>query len=270
MSLSLRSPALIRRRRMKVARRVIFWLFLILLIIAMPLWLSYADFLRIKEIEVIGANTLLASDIKSLAEERLAGKYFFLFPKNNAVLYSKEDIKSSLSKEFTQIDTVELNLSSLNMLEISVEMRKPSALWCRNLDTKLCYFIDNKGLVFEEAGDFSPGVYFIYYGNIEDEVIGALYLSSEEFKNVEAFKAGVRNLSLIPQSISPLSKGSFKLSVSGGDIIFSLRDDITATLSNLASVLADSKLKVVDNQELTVSSIDLRFGNKVILKKGTE
>ena len=252
---------------MKIARRVIFWLFLVLLITALPLGLSYADFLRINEVEVIGTNTLLASNIKSVAEKHLVGKYFFLFPKNNAVLYSKEDIKFSLSREFTQVDTVELNLKSLHKLEISVEMRKPSALWCRNLDTKPCYFIDNEGLVFEEAGDFSLGVYFIYYGNIEDEAIGALYLSPEEFKKVEAFKAGVRSLSLIPQSVSPLSKDSFTLAVSGGDIIFSLRDDVVATLTNLASVLGDSKLRVIKDQTLTVSSIDLRFGNKVILRK---
>ena len=55
--------------------------------------------------------------------------------------------------------------------------------------------------------------------------------------------------------------------VEGGAIIFSESQNFGDAITNLSSVLADSSLDVFADGELQAESLDLRFGNKVIIKR---
>jgi hypothetical protein len=146
--------------------------------------------------------------------------------------------------------------------------REVKALWCKGDTLTDCYFIDANGFIFDKSPSFTQNVYFVYRGNVDGEPVGAHYLPSDMFKKAELFTERIHSSGLDPISLTYMHDGESSLSLlGGGSILFSLQDDVEKSASNLNSVLSDTSLGLVKNGSLTVASIDVRYGNKVILKK---
>ncbi len=264
---SLRSPNLIKKRRKKIIFRSVFFLSIVIFVIAGPVFLSRADFVTISSIKVLGSSVVRSDEIIELSKRHLTGNYFFLFPKSNTLLYPKKTIQKEIALNFPRVDDVKIKLSSLKSIQISITERNPQSLWCKDDTFSDCYFLDSRGFVFDKSPTFSPNVYFVYIGRLDDSPLGDYYLPQKEFDLMNRFLSGFRSLGLNLESLNHVVGETYELKLSTGVIFFSLRDDPEKVVSNLESVLSDPKLDVLHDGGLTVKSIDLQYGNKVILKK---
>lgn len=267
---SLRSPKLVKRRRRELAFKLALCFFVIALVIALPVWLSRASFLSIDSISVNGNVVLSNNEIIDEVNKTLDGEWFLVFKKNSSILYPRKTIEKNILTRFSRVASVTVGLDSLKKIQIKVEERAPAFLWCR-LSPKECFFVDNSGLVFAPSPDFSKDVYVTFDGRISGNPIGQRYLDIQGFSALKDLITGLSSFKLVPQRVSHLEGNSYSISFSqGGMIIVSLSDDSKKILSNFESVLTDPTLNLFDGEALRVYSIDLRYGNKVILKKQKE
>lgn len=265
---SLRSPKLQKKRRRVLIVRISLVVFVLGILLGGPALLTHANFLEISHISVSGNAVVATNSIEKEIQKSLEGNYAKVFSKANVVIYPKNEIESHLISTFSRFESVKVTRDSLKSLRVTVVERKPFALWCQTMEKNSCYFIDSKGTIFDTAGDFSENVYFVYAGYVEGEPINAQFLSHDDFLKANSIISGIKNLKLAPIYFTHLAGTSFEVGLQTGEkILISLSDDPTIIISNLESILIDPSLTVFQNNELTVSSIDVRYGNKIVLKK---
>ncbi len=270
---SLRSPALIRKRRKRIFFRVFPIVAIGTLCILGPIFLLRASFLQIDKIEVRSSGGILKEEATSIVENNLVGNFLFVIPRRSIFFYPKQRIRDELQQNFPRIENLNIDLQRFSALVLELSLRKPTSLWCRGTTKEDCFFIDDQGFVFDKAGEFSDGIYFIYRGLLgegSEDPLGKQYLDTNNFVSLKDFVGKARDIGLLPKGITPIGNNSWSLIVLGGNILFSSEDDFSEVLANLGSLLSDEKLSLVKDGELQVASIDLRYGKKVILKKKEE
>lgn len=258
------------RRRRRVAFRVTLWSIFALIILATPVLLLRAPFSQIKGVEVKSPEGVYAEDVKGAIENMISGNFLLFIPKRSVLFYPKQEIVNELKNSFRRIESLNLDLKKDKVLHVELFLRKPISLWCQDRESGGCYFLDEKGFIFDDAGDFSSGIYFIYRGGVEGSPIGSFYLEESKFILVKDFVGKVRDIGFSPNELNMVSADSFDLSVAGGHILFSLEDNPSDVLANLTSLVGDPTLSILEGGELQVESIDLRYGKKIILKRKGE
>lgn len=264
---SLRRPELVVRRRRRTIFRITLLVAFILFICAAPVFLLRAPFSQIKEIEVISPEGIYVEEVKKFTEDMISGNFLFVIPKRSVLFYPKEEIESELMNSFRRIESLDLDLKKGGILHVNLSLRKPISLWCEDGEGGSCYFLDEKGFIFDDAGEFSSGIYFVYKGNIEGSPVGSSYLDEFKFTQVKDFIGKVRDIGFSPTEVRATSLDSLDLSVAGGHILFSLEDNLIDVLANLTSLTDDPTLSILKDGELQVESVDLRYGKKIILKR---
>lgn len=241
--------------------------------------ITRADALSIGTIEVKGAATVSAEEVKSLATEFLAGKYAYLFPKASALLYPAAALEGAIVARFPRVAAADARLLSPTALSISLTERTPHALLCSprpegegeegkepTEPATPCYFLDETGFVFSKAPEFSGTPFFRYesWASAEDPV-GTFFLPAERFRELDFFVASVRSAGTDPVSLALLPEGDVSLALSGGArILFSEAQDLAEVFENLQAVLSSEVVK--EQGVLSLDYLDLRFGNKVFYK----
>lgn len=271
-NLTHREEYLKRKRKKRIAYIGIFFLFLIILVV-LGSYLSHRKEFRISKVSLAGGVLITQEEVQKRTLDFLSGSYFWLFPKNNAVLYSKSRLEKNLKENFKRIDTINIKLNGFQNLSININERKPQALWCKgepkDMHDEECYFMDLNSTIFAKAPNFFGDAYFKYYGLIsEDNPIGLEYITpSTKFFEITDFVQSVRSLSLKPQYILSKDGGEFLMTLSGGaQIFFDTRESLTKVSANLEALLRTEELLNLDKSNLPVEYLDLRFGNKLYYK----
>ncbi|HEY4528304.1 MAG TPA: hypothetical protein VJJ48_00550 [Candidatus Paceibacterota bacterium] len=237
--------------------------FLLLTIVAV-LALRY-DKLRIQEIVVSGNEILDTQNITSAVAETLSGYYFYLIPRDSSLLYAKDNMRESLFTLYPRLSSLDIELNGLNTLLVNVRERKPYALYCP--DSPLdggdsCYFLDSSGFIFDQAPNFSRGVYFTYTSTPPLKSRGTTLMPSDEFTSLSQFIEKLKGLSIVPELLHLNNSERILETREGVTIIWSDEDDVELLFSNLLSFLgtqeADFWQKVLE--------LDLRTENKVFYK----
>ena len=304
-----------RKRRNRLLLRLGVVLFFILLIFFGLVALSRMQKFRIMTFELSGQVLVSPDEVVSASTDFLSGYYLGLFPRNNCLIYPQLALQKFLKDKFKRIDTIQTKLVGFKELDIIISERKQQALWCDGTpegaepvgaepagevsdnassvsvsstqisDTEKCYFLDDNGLIFSEAPNFSGNAYFKYYGGIGrpaadvagpsesglfDQVtspIGQTYLSTTTvFREVSDFVQSVGETSVTPISILAGDDGGFTMFLSdGGKIYFDESQPLSKTADNLKALLqtlSESSSTSVSN----IDYIDLRFGDKLYYK----
>lgn len=265
---SLQSPNLRRRRRIRIIARSFLFVLICAILFGVPIFLARTYRLQINTITVSGNAVISSSAVESVAKTVISGNYLYIFPKSNIFLYPKKSLENSLYSTFPRIEQLEISTIVPHIIQISLKEREAKALWCTGDSLSNCFLLDADGFIFDKSPSFTQNVYFVYRGGVEGDPIGKQFLPKEIFQKAELFVERIRSVGLDPVSLSYMQNDESSVELlKGGSILISLQDDIEKNISNLESVLLDPGLSLVKNGVLTVSSIDLRYGNKVILKK---
>ncbi len=230
-------------------------------------FITRADFLKVKNVDVTGNEIVNKASIQEIAEQELGAKRFWFFPKNNFLLFPRKLIENKIRNQFTTVADVSVSFEGISKLLVNVVEYKPTYLWCDSSESKKCYFMDNHGYIFTQSAGFSSGVLFTYYGNIDaTDPIGKTYLPEDKFKELNAFVDSLKLLKMTPIGLNSLSTDDYEILLSGGGkVIFSSREPFLTTFENLETVVTEQN-KIHSDFLANLDYVDVRFTSKVFVK----
>lgn len=224
--------------------------------------------INISDIRIKGSSTISKQTLKEFTQEKISGNYIFVFPKSNIFLYPKKDLQISLLENFKEIKETEVSFENFQSISVNIEERKPYSLYCGSYisTTTDCYFLDEDGLIFTKAPNFSGNVFLKYFGVLDTEdLIGGQFIPSKDFKEINFFLSSLSKINIIPIAFSVLDEKDFEVHLeSGGKILFGRVQNLSDVYENIQSVF-DSEDFNEDNLP-NLDYVDFRFGNKVYFK----
>jgi CHASE3 domain sensor protein len=270
-----------KRKRKVIRNRIIFFAIIFLILFVGLAFLSHWKKINIEKIEIKGNRVVETQKIESAVNKVISGKYLWIFPKRNSLIYPTKKIKNKLSQEFKRLKdiTIEVDPNELQILNITVSEYKAKYLWCgntipENFTSQQCYFLDSDGYIFDEAPYFSGEVYFKFYGNINSENPIGSNFSNTYFTKIISLKEAIEKMNLKPTTfyLEDADEGSIYLSSNfqapnAPKIMFKLDSDYPKLIENLQSAITTEPLQTKIKTDLTsLLYVDLRFGNKVYFK----
>lgn len=277
----LNSPRLLElknKRRKILIRKILIISIGFMLIFGGLSYISKIGRLNISGVEVVGNKVIDSEAIINIVNRETAGKYIWLFPKTNIFLYPKNKIEYSLGNEFKRLTDIDIETTDRKIL-VSVGEREPVYTWCgvvppEEETTEICYFLDKKGFIFDEAPYFSGEVYFKFYGSTGKESDpSGVYLAEGYFDRLIIFKDDLSNMNLKPVMLYIEEGENLKIFLSKKDspknpeIRFKKDSDFKKIATNFKAALdTEPLLSKFKNEYSKLEYIDLRFGNKVYYK----
>ena len=280
------SPRLLELKKKKkqvfIRKIVIFGVLFVLLLVSL-VFISRINRLNFYDINVSGNKIIDTTTVQKVVEEKLSGKYIWLFPKTNIFLYPKTGLKEELANAFKRFKSIEISSQNVNTLHIEVAERSPEYLWCGNTlpaidERRTCYFLDTEGYIFDEAPYFSGEVYFKFYGETELSKDGGnpsgSHIAPQNFSNLISFKNTLAEIGLKPATLYIGNDDNLKMGLSrarttgaAAEILFKKDSDLQKISENLKAALnAEPLQSKFKNEYSSLEYIDLRFGNKVYYK----
>lgn len=277
----LSSPRLTQlRRKRKRAFRIKFSIFFMAGVLVL-VGLSFAtriNKLNIDKVMVEGNKVVETEDLEQEIKNDLSGRYFWLFPRTNFLIYPKNKIRNDLANKFKRVKKVSFNVENFKTLHVSIEEYEGKYLWCgivipvlnNNVEQK-CYFMDSGGYIFDEAPYFSGQVYFKFFGgiNLQKEDPSGNYFAPEYFGKIITLKDNMEKMNLKPTSFWFESQDEVDISLAGEPsmsprVIFKIDSDYQKLTENLQAAISTEPLQTeLKDKFYSLQYIDLRFGNKV-------
>ena len=276
----LNSPRLLelkKHRRRIVLNKILFSVFVCLVLFIILVFISRLNKLNIFEIKITGNKIVDTELINDVVKNNLQGHYLYFFPRSNFLLLPKNTIKQELVSKFKRLKDISISLGEANTLAISVSEREGKYIYCgENLPSIIpsneespCYFVDESGYIFDLAPYFSGDVYFKFFGPEANS-----YFSPEIFEKIISFKNNIINMGIKPTSLYVKNDGDIEIYLSSNKlppeapkIIFKNNFDLDKLSENLRAAMFTEPLKSdFKNKYSSMQYIDLRFGNKVYFK----
>ncbi len=238
------------------------------------IWLANADFLRIKTVKTAGAKTVVAEVLQAEAKTYMAGKYLYLFPKDNIFLYPKNEIAAKLLTAYPTLKSAVVRAENFSTISIYAEDREPRALWCGNsiASPNPCLLLGEDGVAYAAAPDFSESPYVRYFGELHEGNSnlpqGAKqFLSPEEFRPLAALADAVvqsQTTNAVEGVFVNEDKDVRMAFTNGFALLFELEDDGGEVFERFTLALTAEPFKSHTLAEFEY--LDLRFGDKLYYK----
>jgi hypothetical protein len=166
-------------------------------------------------------KTLKQEEVVGILLDKISGRYLELFPKNNIFIYSSEAIATMLKERFVNIQEVDVRYDGDNKISVYIKEREASFMWCEEVQNG-CYYMDENGLIFDNAPRFSNGVFLVFRGGISLEegsldYIGRTIMTPENIKMLNIFKSRIEKI-IFKHFKQEWKISSFLIS-DGGDIV---------------------------------------------------
>jgi hypothetical protein len=280
------SPRIIEIKRRNRALRIklgILFIFLFIGIVWLLSFLSGVKNITINEITITGTHIVDQLEIEEVVRRNISGKYLYIFPKANSIIYPHNKILKDLEKSFPRIKTLSLYIDNLDTLRVEIVERKGEYLYCgiivpenKNDIGENCYFINNDGFIFDKAPYFSGNVFFKYYVSLDGvtDPMGKQILPVENFYKIVRFVDAVSSLGFRPIYLEMDSESGtnylYLNHSSNGTkpkIIFKNDDDLSIIEENITIAMKKKEFAdEINSKYNALQYIDLRFKNKVLYK----
>lgn len=214
----------------------------------------------VDEIIVSGQKKVSREAIEFLASGRLDNKALF-FQTKSIFSVDTGQIEKDILDAFPQIAEAQVKKSFFDAVKIAVVEREPSAVWCQ--DAK-CFFIDETGIIFEEASLNTDLLLIDNLGPAVEAVPGARAVSEEKLGQIFKINSGlVKTAGLSAKRAVLASEDRLNIETSEGwEVYFNLRGDLDWQLTELVLVL---EKQISPEKRRNLEYIDLRF-NRVFYK----
>jgi hypothetical protein len=277
----LRSPEHIRRKQRERRLKLIISGVLLLVVFGLAAWGTHMDALTVSEINVVGTTAVSKTDVQALVSKVLSGDYGYLFARSNSFLFPRDEIESEIKAAFPRVKAVDVDLSNLTEVTVTVTERQPVALWCTSeAEYDSCYFMDENAYVFAHAPNLSGTSFIRYVGGSIDkkDPIGEYFITSARFHELTVFINNLPKVGLLP--VAYVTSGSSATvrtaanrgtsAAAGTDIRLDQSTDLDALFQNLSTVLSDQDFITQVEAAHGVQYIDLRFGDRIYFRLNNE
>jgi hypothetical protein len=271
--MAIHSPEFLKRRRDQYKQRIIWTSLVLTILVGTSIYISHLERFLISEVEVVGNSVTADSEIREVVQRVMSGKYFWLYPRSNELMFPRGEIRQELSANVLRLKSVELSSSKSGKLLVSVEERTPHGLYCEDIsdisNPRSCYFVDEGGFIFSTAPSFSGEVYFLYSAREPVEgPLGTQYIARDSFRSLSFYIESLRKLNVEPRAVEINTRtGEYNLILQNeGRIVWKITQDLDRIAQNLEAFLLDDEVVAQRNFLNRVLYIDMRYENKVFYK----
>lgn len=226
-----------------------------------------ADFLQVKNIEVLGAENISGEEIKVTVQNWTSGSRFLVIPKTNILFLRKQKLAETLISAFPRLEKVEIKKQYFNKgIALQINERGADFLWCLPVQTgassEECFYMNKSGLIFERAQNLESK--FVFRGVVTGDPIMQTFATADKIQIYLNFidifqKAGFETTYINIESSDKAVAG-----VSVGEVFFNPEEtDLTAVAQNVLLLIDEIKAK---NSDAMFEYVDARFGNKMFYK----
>lgn len=290
-----------KRKRRRIFKISLYSFFTLVLIAGIS-YLSFADFMSVKDIKISGLREVKADSIRNIFKDNTNGRTFVLFSKSNIFLYPKSSIKNEILNKIKRISELDIERKGLSHVVVSIKEREPFAVWCKSNESKdekdnqdslkedlytplislkinniplkeNCFYLDEDGYIFEPI-DINKELSLVRYYNEESNLkIGDYFLDKNTFTKLNKFAFSSADfLRIRVNDAVVVSKDAVLFFDNNSRLILNLDSDLEKTFENLAVFLGEPEFKGDSDTSNTFDLfeyIDLRFGNKILYKLKT-
>lgn len=266
---------ILKRSRQKKRRRLAWRLglsgFILLFLIIGIVAATHLNYFLLKDVRVVGNKLISQDDIIATVNQKLEGNYWFVFPRRNVLFYPRDEIKQALTARFPQLASLSVTPDNLTSLAIKVQERYTAAVWCVSVEQ--CYLMDQSGLLFSPAPQFSGHLFFVINGELSGDPLGQRPLTATQLTQIMALRTGLDEL-LAKVAAQPIVIDAAQMYPEGdidflGDftIHLNLDQDPATVLTSARSAFGDKiLLAALHDPQTLIDYIDLRFLPKIFYK----
>lgn len=224
----------------------------------------HIPFFKVQKIVIKGNNLISVDILRDKISQRLKGKYYGVFPRDNIFIVPQGNIKEDILNYITRVKDVQLDRKLFfRNLVINITERQSAGILCQ---TENCFFVDEDGLVFEEAPYFSGNIYLRFFdertASSSGVIIGELILPTEEFRKLTDFNELIPKINVNISKMVLKKENIYELyTLEGWRVLTNNQNNPNDLFINLAAILNE-----VGSRRQNLDYIDLRFGNKVFYK----
>ena len=277
-----REPAVHSRlkeqRRKRRAIVIYFSIFLLLAGITAVVLVIRLPSLRISAIDATGSETIATSTIAEFAWHDLSGDYWFVIPKDSILFYPRQQLQADTLAAFAPLQSALVRSDSFTKISVTVAERHPSALWCGDASAAVsatsspqtpCLLLDQSGVAYAPAPQFSAPIYMTYYGNLPEggAELPVQFLTPSEFSSLSSLVGALAQKANAGGVVSVAVDDSDDVALRFADgflLKFSALDDASVTLDHFSVALSTD---VFTTHALSdFEYLDLRFGDKLYYK----
>ena len=259
-----------KKRRLFLIRLYIILFFVFVIVFGLAIF-SGNERVKIQTIIVSGNAAVSSDDVLVIADRDMAGRYWYLFSRDNSLIFPRFQIKADLLKEIKTINDLDISWDNWRQISISITEKKPHSVWCGNDITVAnpgCYFVDKNGYIYSEAPTFSGNIFIKDYGNISTSTgaVGQHFLSKQTYAQIFSLVSILDKNDLKVTAIS-FDGTDFRFTLeTGPTIVFNDENNFDSSFQNLFSAIKTKNLDLVRDAGI-ISYIDLRFDNKIVVGK---
>ncbi len=264
-----------RRRRLfkKIGMWAIFILFLISLGILGLTWQG----VRIHNFTVYGNESVLTKEISDIVDEKLNERYLGIIPTDNFLLLKRSAIADEIMNNQKKINSVSISFNNLNDIGVYVSERVPQSFWCNGDPDGYtnCYFMDRNGFIFAPAPEISGNVFIKYFGLIASSStttekinpIGLSYFRPDTFSKISLLIKKLTEMQLNPIAFNAIDQHEYEILFAlNGKIYINDKKTFESDIVDLQALIDNEYVKIDQESLQKLQYIDLRYGNKVIVK----
>lgn len=255
-----------RRRKLRTIKLVSSFLFLVLFV-ASCVGAFYIPALRVRDVAILDTKSIDAEAVERVVRDSLSGRKWFVLPRNNAFLFSEEEMRETVHGAFPKIKKINITLSNFHSIEVAVEERIAYALWCgkNKAEEVPCVYLDRSGVLYEQSAEYSGNAYVKWYGEVVGEGLGGVYLG-EVSASLFPLVAELGDTDMHPQEVVVEKNGDVKVLFEGGfELLFTTKQKPEVLLSALKIAKTSDALK--DKKLSDLLYLDMRFSESRLYYK---
>lgn len=273
------------RKRKPFYKWLLFWYLFFLTILGIELFyiVFFLPYFQVREVVTEGTERVSSEEVRELVRDQLARSFLF-FETKSIFLINLNQIAEALFENFPRLTQVSWQRDFPDRLVLTVKERRAKAISCLSRDDELlseeaeapplpseqrgekCFFIDNKGVAFEEAGSEEEGGYIVIRLMAQDNFsLGKTILEEERLKRyLEIERVLEQELDLSLQEVSQESEEKLIAKTSETwELYLDSKQDLREQLANLELVL---EKELTPEKRRGLAYIDLRFGSRIYYK----
>lgn len=245
-------------------KKIIIFLWILFLFLVLSYTLFFSPIFKIKEIKVSGNRAISNEEIRDSLDKFLKKKILIFFNKNNIFLVTEDGVEKVIFKDFPRVLSIKINKDIFKKtIDLKIVERKEAGIFCK----KECYYIDEDGVIFEEAPQTSGTLILVIKDNSEGEAEMGKSIVEEKFMaeliDLRSYLSSQLNLKVLDFTIESDDSGDFKINTNEEWYILLDRSrDLKNQLEALRLVLEE---KIKEGRQ-KLEYIDLRIENRVYYK----
>lgn len=253
-----------------VVARAIFRILIIFFVASVAYILFFSPFLEIKDIQLKGTSEIKYEEVYQEIKMVLSGKYLRFIPKDNLIIFPKQEMGKSLLDKFKKINSIETKKHFPSGIEIEITERKTLFVWC---SSGSCYIVDENGYAYMEADFNSEQIKQNHLVTLIDDSskqvsIGDKVLQEEYINFVANLRDELRKETGLEvtdefHTQSRIAEEAKVMTSEGWQIFFSSVIPIESSLQTLKTFL---EKQINEESKSKLEYVDLRAENKVYYK----